>query len=335
MSPVDAPVTRRINGVELPAIGLGCMNLSHVYFPLPSREQAAAVLGRALELGVLHFDTAALYGFGANERLLGELLAPHRARLFLASKGGMAGIDGKRVIDGRPAALRRDLENTLRFLRTDSLDLYYLHRWDKAVPIEESMGELGRMVAEGKVRALGLSEVSVATLRRAHAQHPLAAVQSEYSLWSRNPELGVLDACRTLGIAFVAFSPLGRGFLAGKLSDPATELPAKDLRVGMPRFQPAHWPANLALLAGYRALAAEAGCTPAQLALAWLLHKAPHVVPLPGTTSVAHLEEDLGASALRLEPALCARLEAHVNQHTVSGARYPDAVLAEGDAEEF
>ena len=335
MSPVIAPVTRRIGGIELPAIGLGCMNLSHVYFPLPTREQAEAVLRRALELGVVHFDTAALYGFGANERLLGDVLAPHRARLFLASKGGMAGIDGKRVIDGRPAALRRNLEDTLRYLRTDVLDLYYLHRWDKAVPIEESMGELARMVAEGKVRALGLSEVSVATLRRAHAVHPLAAVQSEYSLWSRNPELGVLEACRTLGIALVAFSPLGRGFLAGRLRDPAAELPAKDLRLGMPRFQPAHWPANLALLAGHRALAEEAGCTPAQLALAWLLHKAPHIVPLPGTTSVAHLEEDLGATAVRLDAALLARLEAQVNQRTVSGPRYPQAVLAEVDAEEF
>jgi aryl-alcohol dehydrogenase-like predicted oxidoreductase len=335
MSPVNAPVTRRIGGQVLPAIGLGCMNLSHVYFPLPSREQAAAVLERALELGVVHFDTAALYGFGANERLLGELLASRRSRLFLASKGGMAGIDGRRVIDGRPAALRRDLEDTLRHLRTDSLDLYYLHRWDKAVPIEESMGELGRMVGEGKLRALGLSEVSVATLRRAHAVHPLAAVQSEYSLWSRNPELGVLDACHELGIAFVAFSPLGRGFLAGRLQDPASELPAKDLRLGMPRFQAAHWPANRALLAGYCELAAEAGCTPAQLALAWLLRKAPHVVPLPGTTSVAHLEEDLGAAAVRLDAGLVARLEAHVNQRTVSGPRYPDAVLSEVDAEEF
>jgi aryl-alcohol dehydrogenase-like predicted oxidoreductase len=332
---MDNPVTRRIAGRELPAIGLGCMNLSHVYFPLPSREQAEAVLRRALELGVVHFDTAALYGFGANERLLGEVLGAHRQRLFLASKCAMSGIDGKRVIDGRPAALRRNLEDSLRHLRTDVLDLYYLHRWDKAVPIEESIGELARMVAEGKVRALGLSEVSVATLRRAHAVHPLAAVQSEYSLWSRNPELGVLEACRELGIAFVAFSPLGRGYLAGRLQDPLAELPAKDLRVGMPRFQPAHWPANLALLAGYRALAAEAGCTPAQLALAWLLHKAPHVVPLPGTTSVAHLEEDLAAAAVRLDAGLLARLEAHVNQQTVSGPRYPDAVLAEVDAEEF
>ncbi len=332
---MELPVTRRIAGTDLPAIGLGCMNLSHVYFPLPSREQAGAVLRRALELGVVHFDTAALYGFGANERLLGEVLGAHRARLFLASKGGMAGIDGRRVIDGRPPALRRNLEDTLRHLRTDVLDLYYLHRWDKAVPIEESMGELARLVAEGKVRALGLSEVSAATLRRAHAVHPLAAVQSEYSLWSRNPELGVLQACRELGIAFVAFSPLGRGYLACRLRDPQAELPANDLRIGMPRFQAAHWPANLALLAGYRALAAEAGCTPAQLALAWLLHKAPHVVPLPGTTSLAHLEEDLGAARVRLDAALLARLEAHVNQHTVSGPRYPDAVLAEVDAEEF
>ena len=333
--------TRNIGPFEVSAISLGCMSLSFAYGTPPPVAHAERVLLAALDAGVTMFDTAALYGFGSNEELVGRVLKPHRRKITLASKGGMAGVDvagdGKlvRIIDGRPAAIRKNCEDSLRRLQTDVIDLYYLHRFDKKVPIEESMGELARLVAAGKLRAVGLSEVSVATLRRAHAVHPVAAVQSEYSLWSRNPELGMLEACRTLGIAFVAFSPLGRGYLAGRLRDPVAELPAKDLRLTMPRFQAAHWPANLALLAGYRALAAEAGCTPAQLALAWLLHKAPHVVPLPGTTSAAHLEEDLAAAAVRLDAALLARLEAHVNQQTVSGPRYPEAVLAEVDAEEF
>jgi len=310
------------------------MNLSHAYGQPPSAEQARRVLLRALELGVTHFDSAALYGFGSNETLLGSVLPPFRNRIHLSSKCGITGVDGKRVIDGRPETLKRTLDESLLRLRTEVIDLYYLHRWDPRVPIEDSVGALADMVAAGKVRELGLSEVSAATLRRAHAVHPIAAVQSEYSLWSRNVELGVLEECRRIGAMLVAFSPLARGFLTGALTDPAA-LEQDDLRRKMPRFQPPHWSHNVALLEPYRALATAAGCTPAQLALAWLLQKAPHILPIPGTTSLAHLEENVSASAVRLEAPLVARLESLINQSTVSGARYSAATQAEIDTEEF
>jgi aryl-alcohol dehydrogenase-like predicted oxidoreductase len=240
----------------------------------------------------------------------------------------------KRVIDGRPKALRRNCEDSLRQLRTDVIDLYYLHRWDKQIPVEDSVGALSDLVRAGKVRAIGLSEVSAATLRKAHAVHPISAVQTEYSLWTRNPEIAVLEACRELGAAFVAFSPLARGFLCDALHDVST-LDAKDIRHAMPRFSPDNYAANLKLLAPYKALAREAGCTPAQLALAWLLHKAAHVIPIPGTTSVAHLHEDLAAADVRLNPDLIARLEALINQDAVHGHRYSAQSRSEVDTEDF
>ncbi len=324
---------RLIAGTPVGPLGLGCMNLSHAYAIPPPPAEATALLQRAIELGVIHFDTAALYGFGANETLLGSALAPHRRLIHLASKCGMTGVDGRRVIDGRPQTLRRTCLESLARLRTDVIDLYYLHRWDRRVPIEDSVGALAGLVAAGHIRAIGLSEVSAATLRRAHAVHPIAAVQSEYSLWTRNPEIAVLEECRRLGVALVAFSPMGRGFLAGGVADPALLAP-KDLRRDMPRFTEPHFSANLKLLAGLRRLAHEAGCTPAQLALAWLLHTAPHVVPIPGTTSIAHLEENLGAALVYLDDELLARLEALINPATVSGARYNAATQGEIDTEE-
>jgi aryl-alcohol dehydrogenase-like predicted oxidoreductase len=326
--------TRRIGPFEVAEIGLGCMNLSHAYAAPPPPAEAKKVLLRALELGVTHFDTAALYGFGANETLVGETLAPYRDRIVLASKCGMTGVDGKRVIDGRPETLLRTCDEALQRLRTDVIDLYYLHRWDKKVPIEESMGALAQLVQAGKIRAIGLSEVSAATLRKAHAVHPITAVQSEYSLWSRNPEIGLLDACEELGIAFVAFSPLGRGILTGALPDPATFY-EKDIRRGMPRFQAPHYAKNLELVAKLSELATEVGATPAQLSLAWLLQKRPFIVPIIGTTSIAHLEEDLGAANVKLSADTIAKLEALINQNTVSGPRYPAATQAEIDTEEF
>jgi len=326
--------TRRIGPLQVGAIGLGCMNLSHAYGAPPPPAVAEALLLKALDLGVTLFDTASLYGFGANESLVGRVLAPHRSKFVLASKCGMTGVDGVRVIDGRPDTLRRTCEDSLQRLRTDVIDLYYLHRWDRKVPIEDSVGALADLVRAGKVRAIGLSEVSAATLRRAHAVHPISALQNEYSLWSRNVEIATLAACRELGVALVAFSPVARGFLTGKLRDVAG-FDAKDIRRGMPRFQSENYAANLRLLDGYGALAAEAGCTPAQLALAWLLARGPHVVPIPGTTNAEHLAENLSAADVELAPALVDKLDALINRHTVVGPRYSANTQAEIDTEEF
>lgn len=325
---------RRIGPFEVSPLGLGCMNLSHAYGPPPPPEIAARVLLGALDSGVTLFDTAALYGFGANEELLGRVLKPHRSRIVLASKCGMTGVDGKRVIDGRPATLKRTCEESLRRLQTEVIDLYYLHRWDKQVPIEDSVGALADLVQEGKIKAIGLSEVSAATLRRAHAVHPISALQNEYSLWARNPEIAALDACAELGIALVAFSPLGRGFLSGRLRDPSG-FDAQDIRRAMPRFQQENFAINLALLEGLELLAREAACTFAQLSLAWLLAKGSHIVPIPGTTRLDHLEENLGALDVELDSVVIARLDALVNQQTVKGARYSTANQAEIDTEEF
>lgn len=325
---------RRLGPREVLPVGLGCMNLSHAYGVPPSARQAERVLRQALELGVELFDTAALYGFGANEELVGRVLTGQRSRVLLASKGGMAGVEGKRVIDGRPQALRRNCEDSLRRLRTDVIDLYYLHRWDKAVPIEESVGLLGELVREGKVRSIGLSEVSAATLRRAYAVHPIAAVQNEYSLWTRNPEIAMLDACRELDVALVAFSPLARGFLTGGLRE-VDSLAAKDIRRGMPRFQPQTYARNLELLPPYEALAARLGCTPAQLALGWLLAQDARLVAIPGTTSVEHLRENFGALRLRLPDDALRALRGMIHQGNVHGARYAPSTLLEIDAEGF
>ena len=327
---------RRIGPFTVPAIGLGCMNLSHAYGTPPSAEAGERLLLEALDAGVTLFDTAALYGFGANETLVGRVLKPHRQRIVLCSKGGMAGVrfdDGiKRVIDGSPAAIRRNCEDSLQRLQTEVIDLYYLHRWDKAVPIEDSVGAMSRLVERGLVRAIGLSEVSAATLKKAHAVHPIAALQTEYSLWTRNPEIAVLLACRDIGAAFVAFSPVARGFLTDAPPDPAA-FDAKDIRRSMPRFGAEHYPGNLALLAGVREVAAEAGCTVAQLALAWLLAKGEHVLPIPGTTSIAHLRENLGAVDLSLSATQLARLDSLVNAQTVSGNRYGAQASVEVDTE--
>ncbi len=330
---------RQLGPFTVSALGLGCMNLSHAYGTPPPPEDGERLLHAAIDQGVTLFDTAALYGFGANETLVGRALKPHRQNITLCSKGVLGGVKGedgvtRRVIDGRPESIMRSCEESLRRLQTEVIDLYYLHRWDKKVPIEESMGAVSRLVEQGKVRTVGLSEVSAATLRRAHAVHPVTALQTEYSLWTRNPEIAVLAACRELGVSFVAFSPVARGFLCDALHDVST-LPEKDIRRGMPRFEPANYAANLKLLPGYKALAQEAGCTPAQLALAWLLHKGPDIIPIPGTSQRAHLRENLGAADLRLSPALVERLEAHINEHTVTGNRYNAQARAEVDTEEL
>ena len=325
---------RKIGPFQVSALAFGCMSLSYAYGVPPSAEHGERVLLSALDAGITHFDTAALYGFGANEELLGRVLKPHRAKIVLASKCGIGPVDGKRVIDGRPATLRRSCEESLKRLQTEVIDLYYLHRWDKKVPVEESVGALGELVRQGKVRAVGLSEVSAGTLRRAHAEHPIAAVQTEYSLWTRNPEIAVLEACREIGAAFIAFSPVARGFLTGKLRD-VSAFEAKDIRRAMPRFQPENYAANLRLLPGYAQLAADAGCTMAQLALAWLLARGGHIVPLIGTTDSGHLHENLGALDVSLSAETMARLDELINQNTVVGPRYNEQNSAEVDTEEF
>ena len=326
---------RRLGEFSVSALGLGCMNLSHAYGTPPAAEAAEALLLRALDRGINFFDTAALYGFGANETLLGRVLKPHRRKIVLASKCGMTGVDGKRVIDGRPATLKRTCDESLRRLQTDEIDLYYLHRWDKQVPIEDSIGALSDLVRAGKILGIGLSEASAATLRRAHAVHPIAALQSEYSLWTRNAELGTLDACRELGTAYVAFSPLARAFLTGTLRDPESQLEAKDIRRQMPRFEPANYAKNLALLPGYMAIAQEVGCSPAQLALAWLLARGDQVIPIFGTRQPEHLDDNAGAAAVSLDPKTVARLDALINQQTVAGPRYNAATQLEIDTETF
>jgi aryl-alcohol dehydrogenase-like predicted oxidoreductase len=325
---------RKLGQFEVNAIGLGCMNLSHAYGVPPSRKEGEAVLQSALDLGITHFDSAALYGLGRNEELVGPFLKAFRDRIVLVSKCGMRGENGVRTIDARPAKLRDDLEISLRRLQTDVIDLYYLHRYDKVTPIEESVGQMSRFVEEGKVREIGLSEVSADTIRRAHAVHPVASVQSEYSLWSRNVEIAVLDTCSALDIAFVAFSPLARGFLTSTDIVPAL-FAEKDIRRNMPRFQEPHFSANCEWLPQYRDIARDAGCTPAQLALAWVLGRGGNVHVIPGTTAIAHLIEDVGASSVELDIAVRNRLESLLNRQTVSGPRYPAATQAEVDTEEF
>ena len=330
---------RQLGPFSVSAIGLGCMNICHAYGAPVSEAQAERLLLAALDAGVTHFDTAALYGFGASERLVGKVLGPHRAKFTLASKCGMQGVDvagdGKlvRVIDGRPETLRATCEAALKRLRTEVIDLYYLHRWDKQVPIEDSVGGLADLVRAGKIQAIGLSEVSAGTLRRAHAVHPIAALQTEYSLWTRNPEIAVLQACRELGVSFVAFSPVARGFLCGPLEVAAFD--AKDIRRTMPRFTPVNYARNQALLPPFNVIAAEVRCSPSQLAIAWLLHQGDDILPIPGTTSVEHLMDDLGAAQVHLTPDVLARLDPLINQQTVAGDRYSDQANREVDTEVF
>ena len=322
-------ISRSLGPFNISAIGLGCMGLSHAYGTPPDPKTAAQILLNALDLGYTFFDTASLYGLGANETLLGETLRHRRGEIVLASKCGML---RPRELDGRPEVLRRTCEDSLRRLQTDVIDLYYLHRWDKRVPIEDSVGALAGLVKQGKVRAIGLSEVSAQTLRKAHAVHPIAAVQTEYSLWTRNAEIAVLDACREIGAAFVAFSPLARGFLTGTLRD-VSVLPPKDIRLAMPRFQAENFARNLKLLDGFSVLARENDCTMGQLALAWLLAKAPHIISIPGTTRLDHLAENAAAPNVHLLPGAFERMDALINANTVSGPRYNATTLPEIDTE--
>lgn len=320
--------------MNLPRIGLGCMELSHAYGVPPSFDDGLRMLREALDDGVRLLDTATLYGGGRNEELVGKAVAGRRDQVVLASKGGMAPVDGVKTIDGRPETLRAQVDASLKRLGVDHIDLYYLHRWDPAVPIADSVGALAEAVAAGKIGAIGLSEISVALLDEARAAAPIAAVQNEYSLWTRNAELGMLEATRAAGVAFVAFSPVARGFLADAVVDPDAFAP-KDIRRAHPRFMPEHWPANAALLPAWRELVAEAGCTPAQLALAWVLSRGEHVVAIPGTTRADHLREDLSAADLAVDPSILARAGDLICTASVSGPRYSEAQSREVFAETF
>lgn len=322
--------TRRLGPeLEVSALGLGCMGMSHGYGGQEEKD-SLALLARAVDLGVTLFDTAEAYGPYANEELLGKALKGVRPRVVLATKFGFAiapaapglsGVDRMQGLNGRPENARRVAEESLKRLRTDVIDLYYLHRVDPQVPVEESVGAMGDLVRAGKVRFIGLSEVDAATLRRAHREHPVAAVQSEYSLWARGVEDEVLPTLRELKIGFVPFSPLGRGFLAGSVTS-AGQLAADDFRRKLPRFQEEAMQANARFVARLDAIARAHGVTKAQIALAWALAKGEDIVPIPGTRAIARLEENVRAAEVALSAADIAALEEAVPADEIVGARY-------------
>jgi aryl-alcohol dehydrogenase-like predicted oxidoreductase len=318
MNNTSAAVPRRRLGtqdLEVSAIGLGCMGMSEFYGPA-DEAASLAVLHRALDLGVNFLDTADMYGVGANERLLGKVLAARRDEIVIATKfGNVRAADGTYLrIDGRPEYVRSACDASLQRLGVDHIDLYYQHRVDRSVPIEETVGAMAELVKAGKVRHLGLSEASPQTIRRAARVHPIAALQSEYSLWTRDVEAEVLPTCRELGIGFVAYSPLGRGFLTGAIQTPE-QLAPNDWRRQNPRFQQENLQANLALVEEVKSLARERGCTPAQLALAWLLGRYEQLVPIPGTRSSARLEENAGAAAIELNAEERRRIDEVLARH--------------------
>lgn len=326
--------TRRLGDWQVCPIGLGCMSLSFVYGRQPTKNEGAALLHRALELGYNHLDTARIYGAGHSETLIGNTLKGKRDQFYLASKAGINYNGKKRNVDCSPATLKAACEESLRLLQTDYIDLYYLHRFDYRTPIEESVGALTELVKEGKIGGIGLSEMSAATLRKAAAVHPITAMQTEYSLWTRNPELGVLDTCKALGTTFVAFSPLGRGAFGGELRDPNT-LANNDFRANMPRFTAEHWPANLLLLDQFNRIAQEQRVTPAQLSLAWVLSRGDHVVAIPGTGQMNHLEENIACKDWQPSPGVLQQLDNLINQHTVIGHRYDENMRLNVETEEF
>lgn len=308
-------------GLEVSALGLGCMGMSQAYGDADEKE-SVATLHRALELGVTFFDTAEVYGPLHNEELLGRVLTAKRDRVVLATKFGFEITEGTRGgLDSRPEHVREAVEGSLRRLRTDRIDLLYQHRVDPAVPIEDVVGAMARLVSEGKVRFLGLSEAGARTIRRAHAVHPISALQSEYSLWERNLEAEIIPTLRELGIGLVPFSPLGRGFLAGEVKR-AEEYPESDFRHLDPRYQGENFDANMRAADAVRAVAARKEATPGQVALAWLLHKGDDVVPIPGTKRRKYLEENVSAASLSLSASEVAELDAALAPDKVSGPRY-------------
>jgi aryl-alcohol dehydrogenase-like predicted oxidoreductase len=310
-------------GLKVSALGLGCMGMSQSYGPA-DEDESLAVIDRALELGVTFLDTANVYGVGHNEQLVGRALAGRRDKFTLATKFGIAGFeDGKMVINGQPDYVRRCCDESLGRLGIDTIDLYYLHRVDKSVPIEETVGAMSGLIADGKVRYLGLSEASAATIRRAHAVHPISALQSEWSLFHRDPEEEVLPTLRELGIAFVPFSPLGRGFLTGDIQSP-DDFTEGDMRRGNPRLQGENFQRNLDLVERVKEMATAKGCAPAQLALAWLLAQGEDVVPIPGTKRERYLEQNAGALDVKLSEGDLSQLDELLPVGSATGPRYAD-----------
>jgi len=325
--------TRKLGStLSVSTIGLGCMGMSHGY---GGQEEADAVrtLHRAVEIGVSLFDTAEVYGPYANEILVGKGLKPFRDRLAIATKFGFTTTDEAKAnrpsgLDSRPENVRAVAEASLKRLGVEVIDLFYQHRVDPDVAIEETVGAMAELVKEGKIRTLGLSEASAATIRRAHAVHPITAVQSEYSLWTRDPETnGVLDACRELGIGFVPFSPLGRGYLAGSVKKP-DDFGANDFRRSLPRFNAENMEANAALVSGLEAMAAEKGVTAAQMALSWVLHQGDFIVPIPGARKITHLEQNVAAADVVLTAEELARLDEAFAPSKIVGSRYTEAAMA-------
>ncbi|MEA3389026.1 aldo/keto reductase [Sphingobium sp. CCH11-B1] len=326
--------TRVLAGRQVRSIGLGCMNVAWAYGNPPAREDAVALFRHALDAGCDHFDTANIYGGGVSEEILSEAIMDRRHEFLLATKTGIM-VDGpRRGVDCSPASITASLDASLKRLGTDHVDLFYMHRFDPKVPIAESVGAMVRAIEAGKIRAYGVSEWSAAHVREAHAIHPMAAVQTEYSPWTRNVELGVLATTHALGIALVAFSPLARGALGGELRDVET-LAEKDLRRTLPRFSAENWIHNRRLIDRFNDLTTEAAVTPAQLSLAWVLSRARHVHAIPGTRSRPHFDQNHAASDLIVSSDILERVSALINQDSVAGHRYPQGIRGTIDTEDF
>ena len=325
---------RKIGDSMVHPIGLGCMNLSHAYGPAQPHEEAVKFLQRAIDIGYDFLDTATIYGMGKNESLIGEALKERRDDYFLASKCVMGFKDGKRFLDGRPETIKAACDASLERLQTDRIDLYYMHRPDPNVPIEESVGAMSDLVNAGKIRFIGLSEMSADTLKRAHSVHPIAAMQSEYSLMTRNPEIAVIKTCTELGVTFVPFSPVGRGFLADNPPAPGS-YHERDLRNTFPRFSEPHFSQNLKFIETLKEQASAVGCTVAQLALAWTLHKDKACAPIPGTTNLQHLEDNYNAADVALSNDLMAELDDTFAPGQIAGPRYSPPAQASVTTERF
>ena len=317
------------SNLEVSALGLGCMGMSHSYKPFPEREASIALLRASVERGITFFDTAEVYGPFNNEELVGEGLAPFKGQVVIATKFGFDinpdGSHGPKGTDSSPARIRQVAEASLKRLRIDVIDLFYQHRVDPKVPIEETAGAIKDLIGEGKVRHFGMSEAGASTIRRAHAVQPVTALQSEYSLWYRKPEEEIIPTLEELGIGFVPFSPLGKGFLTGNIDENST-FDKSDIRSGIPRFTPEARKANQALVDLLASLGASRNATPAQIALAWLLAQKPWIVPIPGTTKLHRLEENIGSVAIELSPSDLQQIEAAASQVHIEGERYPEHI---------